>query len=57
MAISFFNKKPQIEDLTSVLDDYLTDDEVVLVKKAHKLAERLMKDNLDYLASPIYTIL
>ena len=40
MAISFFNKKPQIEDLTSVLDDYLTDDEVVLVKKAHKLAEK-----------------
>ena len=40
MAISLFHKKTQIEDLTSVLEDYLTDDEVVLVKKAHKLAEK-----------------
>ena len=40
MAISFFHKKTQIGDLTSVLEDYLTDDEVVLVKKAHKLAEK-----------------
>ena len=40
MAISFFHKKTQIEDLTSVLEGYLTDDEVVLVKKAHKLAEK-----------------
>ena len=40
MAITFFHKKPQIGDLTSVLKDYLTDDEVVLVKKAYKLAER-----------------
>jgi len=40
MAISFFHKKTQIEDLTLVLDDYLTNDEVALVKKAHKLAEK-----------------
>jgi len=40
MAITFFHKKPQIEDLTSVLKDYLTDDEVVLIKKAYKFAER-----------------
>lgn len=40
MAISFFHKQTQIEDLTSVLEGYLTDDEVVLVKKAHKLAEK-----------------
>ncbi len=40
MAISFFHKKPQIGDLTSVLDDYLTNDEVTLVKKAHILAEK-----------------
>ena len=40
MAISFFHKKTQIGDLTSVLDDYLTDDEVALVKKAYKLAEK-----------------
>ena len=40
MAISIFHKKPQIADLISVLDDYLNDDEVVLVKKAHKLAEK-----------------
>ncbi len=40
MAISFFHKKTQIGDLTSVLEDYLTDDEVALAKKAHKLAEK-----------------
>ena len=40
MAIAFFHKKTQIGDLTSVLEDYLTDDEVVFVKKAHKLAEK-----------------
>ena len=40
MAITFFHKKPQIGDLTSELKDYLTDDEIVLVKKAYKLAER-----------------
>ncbi len=40
MAISFFHKKPQIEDLTSVLKDYLTDNEIVLVENAYKLAER-----------------
>ena len=40
MAISFFHKKTQIGDLTSVLEDYLTNDEVALVKKAHILAEK-----------------
>ena len=40
MAISFFNKKTQIGDLTSVLEDYLKADEIILVKKAHKLAEK-----------------
>ena len=40
MAIAFFHKKTQIGDLTSVLEDYLTDDEVALAKKAHKLAEK-----------------
>ena len=40
MAISFFQKKTQIGDLTSVLEDYLSDDEVALVKKAHILAEK-----------------
>ena len=43
MAISFFHKKTQIGDLTSVLNDYLTVDEVSLVKKAHKLAEKAHK--------------
>jgi len=40
MAISLFHKNPQIEDLVSILHDYLSDDEVVQIKKAHKLAEK-----------------
>ena len=40
MAISFFHKNPQIGDLVSILHYYLTDDEIVLVEKAHKLAEK-----------------
>ena len=46
MAISFFHKKTQIGDLTSVLEDYLTEDEVSLVKKAHKLAEKAHEGQL-----------
>ena len=38
-----FNKNPQIGDLISVLDDYLNDNEVELVEKAHKLAEKAHK--------------
>ena len=58
MAISFFHKKTQIEDLTSVLEGYLTDDEVVLVKKAHKLAEKahegqLRKSGESYIHHPL----
>ena len=33
-------EQTQIEDLLSVLEDYLDDDEIALVKKAHKLAEK-----------------
>ena len=34
MTISFFHKKTQIGDLTSVLDDYLTEDERELLISA-----------------------
>jgi len=40
MAISLFHKPLKIGDLTSVLDDYLPDEKVTLVKKAHQLAEK-----------------
>jgi len=43
MAISFFHKNPQIEDLTLVLEDYLSDDEVTLVNNAYKLAKKAHK--------------
>jgi len=40
MAISFFHKNPQIEDLTAVLEGYLSNDEVALVNNAYKLAKK-----------------
>ena len=40
MAISLFNKNSQIGDLVSILEDYLIDDEIVLIEKAYKLAEK-----------------
>ena len=40
MASSFFNKKSQITDLCVVLETYLSNEEVSLVQKAYKLAEK-----------------
>ena len=40
MAGSFFNKKSQITDLWVVLEAYLSNEEVSLIKKAYKLAEK-----------------
>jgi len=40
MAISLFHKTPKIGDLTSMLTDYLTGEEVELIEKAHQLAEK-----------------
>ena len=40
MAISLFHKTLKIGDLTSILTEYLTSDEVELIKKAHQLAEK-----------------
>ena len=40
MASSFFNKKTQIKDLWVVLEAYLSNEEVSLIKKAYKLAEK-----------------
>ena len=40
MASSFFNKKTQITDLWVVLEAYLSNEEVSLIKKAYKLAEK-----------------
>ena len=40
MAISLFNKTPKIGDLTSILSNYMTSDEVTLIEKAHQLAEK-----------------
>ena len=40
MASSFFNKKSQITDLWVVLEAYLSNEEVSLIKKAYKLAEK-----------------
>ena len=42
MASSFFNKKTQITDLCVVLETYLSNEEVSLVQKAYKLAEKLI---------------
>ena len=40
MASSLFNKKSQITDLCVVLETYLSNEEVSLVQKAYKLAEK-----------------
>ena len=40
MVSSFFNKKSQITDLCVVLETYLSNEEVSLVQKAYKLAEK-----------------
>lgn len=40
MASSFFNKKSKITDLCVVLETYLSNEEVSLVQKAYKLAEK-----------------
>ena len=40
MAGSFFNKKTQIKDLWVVLEAYLSNEEVSLIQKAYKLAEK-----------------
>jgi len=39
MAITFFHKKTLISDLQKVLENYLTKDEIDLVKKAYKVAK------------------
>ena len=39
MAITFFHKKTLISDLSKVLENYLTKDEIDLVKKAYKVAK------------------
>jgi len=40
MPVSFFNKKTQITDLWVVLETYLSNEEVSLIQKAYKLAEK-----------------
>ncbi|MCS5589334.1 MAG: bifunctional (p)ppGpp synthetase/guanosine-3',5'-bis(diphosphate) 3'-pyrophosphohydrolase [Candidatus Thioglobus sp.] len=40
MASSFFNKKSKITDLCVILETYLSNEEVSLIQKAYKLAEK-----------------
>jgi len=40
MATNLFQIKSQISYLCSVLEEYMSDDEIELVKKAHKIAEK-----------------
>ena len=40
MATSLFQIKSQISYLCSILEEYLSKDEISLVKQAHKIAEK-----------------
>ena len=58
MAITFFHKKTLISDLCKVLENYLTKEEVGLVKKAYKVAKtahegQYRQSGEDYIHHPL----
>ena len=58
MATKIFQKQSQISHLCSVLEGYLSKEEVVLVKKAHQIAEnahsgQFRKSGEPYISHPL----